>query len=81
MRTAANFYLDFDSTPYTATWDYYNTATLTAALVLGGTANNPGNSVNGAQIAATSGLIYGPTESRPYPSLALACSSDPLCAL
>ncbi len=60
LRSAANFYQDFDSTPYTATWDFYNTATVTAAAVLDGTANNPGNAV-AAQIASDSGLVYGAT--------------------
>jgi hypothetical protein len=58
LRSTANFYKDYDSTPYTATWDFYNTATVTAALVLDGTANNPGNPV-AAQISSASGLGYG----------------------
>jgi hypothetical protein len=60
VRTAANFYADNDTTPFTGTWDYYNTATLTSALVVGGTASNPGTVVNGASIASSSGLGYGP---------------------
>jgi hypothetical protein len=60
LRSTANFYKDYDSTPYTATWDFYNTATVTAAVVLDGTANNPGNPV-AAQITSASGLGYGAT--------------------
>jgi hypothetical protein len=58
LRSAANFYADYDSTPYTATWDFYNTATVTSALVLSGTANDPGTQV-AAQITSDSGLQYG----------------------
>ncbi|GEM_PF-5943176 len=77
VRTAANFYQDYDSTPYTATWDFYNTATLTSALVLDGTANNPGSVVNAASIAAASGLGYGPNgiSATPEPSTIVLLSS------
>jgi len=77
LRTAANVYKDYDSTPYTATWDYYNTATLTAALVLDGTASNPGSVVNGAGIDSTSGLTYSSTgiSSTPEPGTWLLVGS------
>jgi hypothetical protein len=76
LRSTANFYGDYDSTPYSATWDFYNTATVTAALVLDGTANNPGNQV-AAQISSTSGLQYGATgiSSTPEPGTWLLVSS------
>jgi hypothetical protein len=76
LRSAANFYGDYDSTPYTATWDFYNTATVTAALVLDGTANNPGNQVV-AQITSASGLQYGATgiSSAPEPGTWLLAGS------
>ena len=59
MRSAADFYTAFDGTPFTATWDFYNTATLDSALVLDGTADAPGSVNDGALISATSGLTYG----------------------
>jgi hypothetical protein len=58
--STANFYKDYDLTPCTASWDFYNTATVTAALVLNGTASNPRNPV-AAQISSASGLGYGAT--------------------
>jgi len=76
LRSAANFYADYDSTPYTATWDFYNTATLTAALVLNGTANSPGTQV-AAQITSASGLQYSATgiSSTPEPGTWLLVGS------
>lgn len=60
IRSAADFYADYDSPPYTATTDFYNTATLNAALVLDGSANAPGSVVSGTTIASTTGLAYTP---------------------
>jgi hypothetical protein len=76
LRSTANFYGDYDTTPYTATWDFYNTATVTAALVLNGTANNPGTQV-AAQITSGSGLQYGATgiSSTPEPGTWLLVGS------
>jgi len=49
-----------DSTSYTATVNYYNTAALTSALVSGGTPSDPGAENNAADIGSASGLNYGP---------------------
>jgi hypothetical protein len=60
IRTAANFYLDFNSTPYTATVNFLDTATLQSALVFSGTPGSLGSQNNSAGINSSSGLIYGP---------------------
>jgi hypothetical protein len=52
MRTSAQ-YVWYNPAP--SRWDHYNTASLTSALTLDGTADNPGNPVGNAMIAATSG--------------------------
>jgi len=49
-----------DSTPYTASVNYYNTAALTSALVFDGTPSAPGAENNAAVIGSASGLGYGP---------------------
>ncbi len=49
-----------NSTPFTATVNYYNTAALTSALVFNGTPSAPGAENNAAIIGAASGLGYGP---------------------
>jgi hypothetical protein len=60
LKTTAQ-YLGYEPTPFASNWDFYNTATLDSALILDGTADNPGNQISNAMIAATSGLTYTPT--------------------
>jgi hypothetical protein len=64
---ATELYLDadaqlvpVDSTPYSATVNYYNTAALNSALVFGGTISDLGAENNAADIGSASGLNYGP---------------------
>ena len=59
LESAAGFASNADSTPYTATADYYNTATLDSALVFNGTLANLGDENNAANIGAASGINYG----------------------
>jgi hypothetical protein len=49
-----------DSTPYTATADYYNTAMLNSALVFSGTPLDLGAENSQASIASASGIDYEP---------------------
>jgi hypothetical protein len=63
----AGFFGGNDSTPYTATVNYYNTAALTSALVFGGTPSDPGAENNLAAIGSASGLNYGPNGNSAVP--------------
>ncbi len=49
-----------DSTPFTATVDFYNTASLNSALVFAGTPTSLGTENTSAVISSDSGLGYGP---------------------
>lgn len=67
-----------DSTPYTATVNYFNTAAPISALVFGGTPSDPGAENTAAVIGSASGLTYGPNgiSGVPEPSswFLLACA-------
>jgi len=54
------FFGDNDQAPFTATVNYYNTASLNSALVFNGTASAPGTQNTSAVISSDSGLGYGP---------------------
>jgi hypothetical protein len=56
-----------DSTPYSATVNYYNTAALNSALVFGGTISGLGAENNAANIGSASGLNYGPNGNSAVP--------------
>jgi hypothetical protein len=60
MAANAPFITPGDTTPYSSTVDYFNTATLDSAVVFAGTPLDLGGQNNGAGIASTSGLNYGP---------------------
>jgi hypothetical protein len=60
LYTNAIFEASFDTTPDTATVNFYNTATLDSALVYAGTPSSLGAENDAADIVATSGLNYGP---------------------
>jgi hypothetical protein len=66
---AGALFVPVDSTPYTATVNYYNTAALSSALVFGGTPSNPGAENYAANIGSTSGLGYGPNGISATPEL------------
>lgn len=57
---ASALFVPVDSTSYTATVNYYNTASLTSALVFGGTPSDLGAENYAAEIGSDSGLNYGP---------------------
>ena len=60
LRAAARFdYRNPEFGPYTASADFYSTATLTSALVYDGTATALGSLLS-STIDSTSGFIYGP---------------------
>jgi hypothetical protein len=61
MRAAAQDYQAYDVTPYTATSNFYSTATLASALVFDGTPTSLGNQVSNADISSTTGFSYGPS--------------------
>jgi hypothetical protein len=67
-----------DTTPYTSTVNFYNTLSLTSALVYGGSPSSLGMLNSAADISAASGLVYGPdglTAPVPLPATAwLLCS-------
>jgi hypothetical protein len=56
-----------DSTPFTATVDFYNTAALHSALVFAGTPLSLGAENTAADIGSTSGISYGPNGSSATP--------------
>jgi hypothetical protein len=60
LYTNAIFEASFDTTPDTATVNFYNTAMLDSALVYAGTPSSLGALNNAADISSTSGLNYGP---------------------
>jgi hypothetical protein len=60
VRAAAQDYQAYDTTPYTATSDFYSTATITSALVFTGTPTSLGTQVSNAGISSTTGFSYGP---------------------
>jgi hypothetical protein len=61
IRAAADFSpANLDTTPFTATSNFFDTATLDSALVFAGTPLSLGSENNVAAISATSGFSYGP---------------------
>jgi hypothetical protein len=67
LSTNALFEKPADSTPYTATVNFYNTATLDSALVYAGTPLSLGARNSAASISSASGLNYGPSVTTPEP--------------
>ena len=78
LYTNAIFEASFDTTPDTATVNFYNTATLDSALVYAGTLSSLGAQNNTANISSTSGLDYGPngiSSAAPEPGTSLLVAS------
>ncbi len=67
LEAAAGFASNADTTTYTATTDFYNTATLTSALVFNGTLSNLGTENDAANIGSASGIGYGPNGNSSVP--------------
>lgn len=72
-----------DSTPFTDTVDFYNTATLSSALVFAGTPTSLGSENTGANISSASGITYEPNAAVPEPGswLLLASGMGVLCSV
>jgi hypothetical protein len=78
LYTNAIFEAPFDTTPDTATVNFYNTSTLDSALVYAGTLSSLGAQNNTANISSTSGLDYGPngiSSAAPEPGTSLLVAS------